>query len=666
MGLLLVLALCGYLFFYGLNAGELYRTENLRALVAVEFLQGGNWVVPTLYGEPLLTKPPGMYAAIALVSWLAGGVSAWTARLPSALAASLTVLLFYRHFSRQVGRLGGLVAALLLPASALWLTHAPSADIDMLQTAWVCAALLCFLRALESVESRPHVIASPVAGFHYRVSAAGQILEQSRFAAAARSGPFREMSWWLAALLCVAGGFLTKWTAPAFFYGTVVPLLWWRGRLRVLFHGSHLLSVLLAAGICAAWMAAAVAQVGWSAFQETVSREALLRLLPGWPEPYDWAKALTHPFLILAANLPWSLAALVALRPGFAQLWDGRGRRLLQALHCWAWPNLVFWTFVPERAVRHSFPLCPGLAGLAALVWLAWLTGRLHWPLPRLTPAKALAATLALWLVVKLVYVEVGVPLRSQNRQHQPKGELLAAQVPEGKMLYVFGLKDKEEGTLFYYRRPVRRLPDPSDLPYTGQPHYCLLNGPEWYLWPVSRPAEIVLEWHDENGVATLLIRVGVAPSAWQPRAVPRSLLDGPARDERSDVTTFEAAVDVHDDDVGRTAVEHRQQRRHAGEGRAVADACRHGHDGTVDQPADNAGQSPVHAGHDDNGIGPAKLGPVAQETVDAGDADIGEQRRLAPQRAGGDDGFLRDGQVAGASCQDDDPPGGGRGRAGR
>src|SRR5262245_11025787 len=83
--LVLVAAFCGFLFFYGIRAGELWRTESLRAIVAAEFLRSGNWVVPTLYGEPLFTKPPGMYAAIALVSWPWGTVTDWSARLPSAL-----------------------------------------------------------------------------------------------------------------------------------------------------------------------------------------------------------------------------------------------------------------------------------------------------------------------------------------------------------------------------------------------------------------------------------------------------------------------------------------------------------------------------------------------------------------------------------------------------
>src|SRR5262249_44904692 len=132
-----LLVWCGCLFFYGLNAGELWRTESLRAIIGAEFLRSGNWVVPTLYGEPLFTKPPGMYAAIALMGWLFGGVTEWTARLPSALAATATVLLFFWYFQRHLGRRGGLVVAAVLPLSLMWLDKASTAEIDMLQVAWV-------------------------------------------------------------------------------------------------------------------------------------------------------------------------------------------------------------------------------------------------------------------------------------------------------------------------------------------------------------------------------------------------------------------------------------------------------------------------------------------------------------------------------------------------
>src|SRR5262245_47988841 len=97
---LLLLLWSALLFFVGLAAGELYQTESLRAILGAQILRSGNGVVPTLYGQPLLTKPPGMYVAIALVSWPFGGVTAATARLPSALAGTATVLLFYVTFAR--------------------------------------------------------------------------------------------------------------------------------------------------------------------------------------------------------------------------------------------------------------------------------------------------------------------------------------------------------------------------------------------------------------------------------------------------------------------------------------------------------------------------------------------------------------------------------------
>jgi 4-amino-4-deoxy-L-arabinose transferase-like glycosyltransferase len=470
----LLFGLCAALFLYGLNAGQLYRTEGLRAILAAELLRSGNWVVPTLYGEPLLTKPPGMYAAIALASWPAGRVSEVTARLPSAVAASVTVFLFYGSFARLLGRRGGLLAATLLPLSVLWLDRVPTAEIDLLQVAWVAAAILCFVRALEIAEGS----------------------EQ-------KTG----WLWWQAALLCVAGGVLTKWTAPAFFYLTVIPLLWWRGRLRLLWGGAHLAAVAVAAVPCLAWAAAAGVLAGWDVLVETVSREALQHLSPAHhARPYPWQEVLTFPLLFLAANLPWSAVALFTLRPGFARLWDERGRRLLQALHCWTWANLLFWSVVPGHRFRHGLPLQPGLAGLAALVGVAWLTGRLSWPLPRVTPRQALLAWLAVWLAVKIAFVQVILPARNPDREPRAKGEQLAVLVPEGAPLYLFRLKD--EGILFYYGRPVRRLPDVSHLPVPGITAYCVLIETEWEQWPSSRPAQVLLRLRDEQGEPLVLVQV--------------------------------------------------------------------------------------------------------------------------------------------------------------
>lgn len=498
----ILLSFCGLLFFHGLSAGDLYRNEGLRARVAWEMLRSRQWLVPTLYGEPLLTKPPGHYLAIVALSLPTGDVTERTARLPSALAATMAVLLFYWYFARQLGRVGGLVAGLGLPMSFLWLDKAGAAEIDMLHCAWVVAAVVFLLRALEA-EEEP----------------------------GARTWP-----WWLAALGCVAGGVLTKWTAPVFFYGTAVPLLWRRGRLALLISRRHLGGAALGATLCIGWALAAAGSVGWRVFVGAVVHEAWGKLAPSHHRhSYPWGETLVHPLLLLAAALPWSVFALGALRPGFTRCWDARGRRLLEAMHCWVWPNLVFWTLLPEHSPRHAFPLFPGLAGLGAMAWMGWLSERFPWPWvrqpavgnergQRWRPRTVLCGLVIAWLAVKLIFVHVVVPARGLVERHQPlasktfsirsTGQQLAAAVPGGELLHVFRLKD--EGVMFYYGRPVRRLAGLRELSEARGPAFCILDDEEWRASVEVPASDTILRLRDGQGHAIYLVRtksVGQATS---------------------------------------------------------------------------------------------------------------------------------------------------------
>ena len=493
----LVLLACWYalLVFHGLFAGDLYRNESLRALVAQGMLDSGDWVVPRLYGEPLLTKPPGMYAAIAAASLPWGGVTPWSARLPSALAAAATGALFHWIFRRQAGPRAALLAALILPACPLWLDRAPSAEIDMLQVFWVSAALLFFLRAVEAEEE------------------------------AVPDGTNTARTWWFLALLAVAGGFLTKWTAPAFFYATALPLLAWRKRLRLLFRSNHLLAVGLASAACLAWLGLAARETGWPLLVGTARLEALSRFLPGefapataphHPRPYPWMESLAFPFLFLAAALPWSAFALVGLRSRVRATEKPGELRLRQLLHCWVWPNLIFWTLVPGHAARNCLPVVPGLAGLAALAWERWLSGRAACPLSRVHVTRVLVVLLLAWVAVKLAFVHVVVPARSQGRDPLAKGRQIARFVPPDKTLYLFRFKD--EGILFHYARaalpphpsrPVRRLAGPGALPSTDEQVYCILSAAEWRSWKDSRPVHELLQLRDQQGDPIVLVRLG-------------------------------------------------------------------------------------------------------------------------------------------------------------
>jgi 4-amino-4-deoxy-L-arabinose transferase-like glycosyltransferase len=464
-----IVALCGVLLLGGLTAGELYRNEGLRARLAWEALAGGDWLVPTLYGQPHLTKPPGMPVLIALASWPAGRVTPVTARLPSVVAGACAIALVGWAVGRCSGARAGWLAAAVLPCAPLWLDRVPSAEIDLVQLGWVTPALLFALRAAED----------------------------------------DSFAWWLLALLCVAGGFFTKWTAPAFFYLTVVPFLWRRGQLGQLARPPHLVSVLVLLSLAGAWLVLVGQSAGWGALGESLFREAMLRLSPRHhPRPYPWSELATFPLGFLGGCMPWSLIALPALRPSFARLLNARERNLRLLALTWLVSSVAFWTVVPGHRPRHILPAQPAVAILAALVCLTWLDGRLAWRL-RLAPARALGGVLAGWVVAKMVWIGVVVPARLVGRDAQAGAALLARQVPDGDVLRLIQLKD--DGLLFYYGRDARRASNAAPEPGA----WYLLTEEEWRAW--QAPADAVARLKDSQGDPLVLVRArhaGARPCA--------------------------------------------------------------------------------------------------------------------------------------------------------
>lgn len=461
---LLLTIWCGVLFLYGIATGPLYRTESLRAIIGRECLHG-HWLFPVLYGEPFLTKPPGQYVAIGLLSLPFGEVTAATARLPSAIAATVAILLIYGLFRRSLNERSALLAALLLPTSVLWLDKVPSAEIDMTLVGWVTASLVLFHRALNSHEPP-------------------------------------SMRFMVLSLLCVAGGTLTKWTAPAFFYLTVIPLLAWRGELRLLFGWRHLLAVGVALGVCLLWAAAVAQQVGWEELIETIRKEAAYRFAPKpGAKTYPWSEVATYPLLVLVAHLPLSLFALRTFWPSFWHQWDERGKLLLQMLHCWTWPNLLFWSLVPNHNVRYSLPMSPGLMGLGVMGLIGWWFQPSS-PRDERIGKRLLLAFLAIWLAAKVAFVEVAIPLRTAHHNPKPIGETLRELVPPDHPLYLFRLKD--EGVMFYYARSVIRLNQLHDLPAGA---IAILIRQEWEEWAASNSLEVVASLHDQQGDPMILVR---------------------------------------------------------------------------------------------------------------------------------------------------------------
>jgi 4-amino-4-deoxy-L-arabinose transferase-like glycosyltransferase len=128
---LLLVAFCGFLFFYGLGAfGLLGADEPRYAQVAREMLDRSDWVTPTLQGKAWLEKPVLYYWEAMLSFRLARGVSDQAARLPAAFDAALLIAAIY-FFLRRFRAGSELDGALITASCAGMIGFAHAAATDM-------------------------------------------------------------------------------------------------------------------------------------------------------------------------------------------------------------------------------------------------------------------------------------------------------------------------------------------------------------------------------------------------------------------------------------------------------------------------------------------------------------------------------------------------------
>ena len=155
--ILLLVAFCGFLFFYGLGAFGLVGADEPRyAQIAREMLNRSDWVTPTLDGRPWLEKPPLYYWQAMLVYGVArtfepasksadglavDAVNEKTARLPAAIDATLMIAAIY-FFLRRF-RPGAEVDGAIITASCVGVIgFARAAATDMPLTATFVIAML--------------------------------------------------------------------------------------------------------------------------------------------------------------------------------------------------------------------------------------------------------------------------------------------------------------------------------------------------------------------------------------------------------------------------------------------------------------------------------------------------------------------------------------------
>ncbi|MDQ1300498.1 MAG: hypothetical protein QG637_416, partial [Chloroflexota bacterium] len=140
-----LLAFGALLFFVNLGGYDLWPADEPRfGEVAREMMQSGDYLAPHVNGEPYKEKPPLLFWLIATASAPFGDVTEFSARVPSALAALVTVLCTFLLASRLYGPRVAFWSAVVLMTGLRFWWQARTAQIDMVLTACMSAALLSF------------------------------------------------------------------------------------------------------------------------------------------------------------------------------------------------------------------------------------------------------------------------------------------------------------------------------------------------------------------------------------------------------------------------------------------------------------------------------------------------------------------------------------------
>jgi len=318
-----LLVVAAVLFFANTWGYDLWPPDEPRfGQVAREMMQSGDYLAPHVNGQPYKEKPPLLFWAIAAVSWPFGDVTEFSARVPSGLAALLTVLFTYLLAARLYDRTTAALSALVLMTTALFWWEARSVRCDMILTACMTGALVAF-----------H-------GWH--VGRRGGAL--------------------LAFYAAIAAGLYVKGPVAVVFPLLLIVTFYWKQKATR--RELHWVVGLLVAGVLVlAWFVPARLSLGASAeapgsgsVGAEMLRMTLGRFLFGVSKaqwPWYYLKQLPGDLLPWSLFLPWTLP------------WVWRHRRedeAMRLLLAWTVPAFVFFSISIGKRGVYLLPIYPALA----------------------------------------------------------------------------------------------------------------------------------------------------------------------------------------------------------------------------------------------------------------------------------------------------------------
>jgi 4-amino-4-deoxy-L-arabinose transferase-like glycosyltransferase len=429
-----VLLIWALIFLPGLGSTELKGEEGRRILPAIAMLEGGDWIVPSIGGEPYLRKPPLINWLIAASIQVTGSRSEWAARLPSVLAVLALALTIAGAGSALIGVETAFVAATILLTNIAIVEKGRLAEIEAVYTALSGIAIVLWLT------------------FH---------------------GTNRS-AWltWTVPFLFLGLAMLAKGPLHLlFFYAIAGAVLHRAGNLRAFCSLPHLAGLLIMTGIFAAWAIpyfAITAKLGAAGVWSEQMRE---RAGGG---DFELGSYLLNFPRAFGNFLPWLVFV--------PQWWQSRVTNpLFRPVRDATALCFIGLLLIPGVLPRYTLPLFAPASIVAALALQtaapAWMRGWqcvvAWWSKRQLAQPRLAFATGCTIGVLMIGYAFLVIPRMNARASTRALGREISRAVPAGAELLAFDIGFQP--ALFYIPNRIRYVSDEDALPDTAD--HVLVRG---------------------------------------------------------------------------------------------------------------------------------------------------------------------------------------------
>lgn len=326
---LLLLALCCATFIVGLNGPALTDSdEAFYAESAREMIERSDWLTPYFNGATRFEKPV-LYYWMAAITYTVSGVSAWAARLPSALAGMGLVLLAYVAARRWYDDTTAFYAGLIVATSfgSIAMAHQALPDLP-----------LALFISLTIWGAYVGLLATP----------SGTVATSSR------------QTWLIVSAVGAACAFLVKGPVGiAILFAVLVPLSaleWVLFRQSWQARAAHIaVATIVGLGLTIPWYFAMTMEHGFEYLERFFITENLDRFAT---DRYNAPRPIWYygP-IVIGGLLPWSLFTPLCLRQLVYRPLSWRPNATTLRLALWAIMPLLFYTFSVGKQPRYILPV---------------------------------------------------------------------------------------------------------------------------------------------------------------------------------------------------------------------------------------------------------------------------------------------------------------------